>query len=74
MTALQLAYPQPRKGIKTDPNVTPGMFIAAALLALLIGASAIDIQQQRTIIADHQQNWEQEASKLDGRGKWAGYM
>lgn len=73
MTALQLAYPQPDKGIKTDPNVTPGMFIAAAVLALLIGASAVDIQQ-RTVITDHQQSWEQQVSNLDGRGKWAGYM
>lgn len=56
----------------TAPNVTWGMFVVAALLALVIGLSAADVQRQRTTEAGLDR--QHDNLQLDGRGKWAGYM
>lgn len=55
---------------KWGPNATWGMSIAAALLALLIGLSAVDIQRHNAVDAVSQQG----SAQLDGRGKWGGYL
>lgn len=56
----------------TASNATWGMFIVAALLALVIGLSAADVQRQRTTEAGLDR--QHDNLQLDGRGKWAGYM
>ena len=57
-----------------EPKATWAMSIAATILAFVIGLSAVDIQRDRSGDAHQMQNLGQESTRLDGRGKWAGYM
>ncbi len=59
---------------ETEPKATWGMFIAAGILALLIGLSAVDIQRDLSNDGHQTQNPGQGDLRLDGRGKWAGYF
>lgn len=63
-----------REREETEPNASWAMFIAAGALALAIGLSAVDVQRDRSADAHQTQNFGQDGSRLDGRGKWAGYM
>lgn len=69
MTATQFSPLLLGRRAEAEPYVTWGMFIAAAALALLIGQGSIDIHQQHTPDSDQTENWEQNRSKLHGRGK-----
>lgn len=60
---------------KTTPaNATPGVFVAALALALILGLSAVDIQRPDAPTTDAAQVTHSEIEALDGRGKWGGYF
>ncbi len=58
----------------TPPNATPGAFVAALTLALILGLSAVDIQRPDAPTTDTAQAAHSEIEALDGRGKWGGYL
>jgi len=54
---------------ETTRRVTWGSFVAAFILAAMLGLSAVDINRQSAATADSSPSVE-----LDGRGKWGGYL
>lgn len=69
MTAMHFSPTLLDRRAEAGLHVTWDMFIAAAVLALLIGQGAIDLHQQHTAESDQTQNWEQNRSKLHGHEK-----
>ncbi len=74
MTTTPLSLPLHLKRDETGPHATWAMFFVAAILALLIGLSAVDIQRDRSTAAHQAENPVQGNVILDGRGKWGGYL
>jgi hypothetical protein len=74
MTDLEFSRAYDREHVVTGPNVTIGASIAALALALLIGLSAADINRHAYAPDGEPHTLESDAVKLDGRGKWSGYM
>lgn len=63
-----------RERNRAEPKATWAVSIAAAILAIVIGLSAVDVQRDRSDDSRQMQNLGQDSTRLDGRGKWAGYM
>ncbi|MGI9434658.1 MAG: hypothetical protein ACR2Q4_07505 [Geminicoccaceae bacterium] len=60
--------------IKTGPNTSGPMALAALVLALFLGFGAAYVQHERAAQADPTIGLSKDGSPLDGRGKWGGSM
>jgi ABC-type transport system involved in cytochrome c biogenesis permease component len=55
-----------------SPEAGPGLAVVAFLLALVLGLSAIDLQQQRIPDGSLSERASPSPAIIDGRGKWGG--
>ncbi|MEZ5932978.1 MAG: hypothetical protein R3F54_13670 [Alphaproteobacteria bacterium] len=75
MTTLPLHPVAPLGGRHAaTPKAGLALGLAALLLALLLGFSAVDIQRERAAKLEPATSIEAVAPPLDGRGKWGGYL